>query len=115
MKFTSTGKLWILGTLGAVVALQILLVSGVAYAHGGLNEGQSPWTAWNTNPLPTILLLMVANLYLTGLVRWERPSHPINNWQKLSFFSVISEIFRNLDLSSKNDVGENVSSTNDCV
>lgn len=93
MKITGTGKLWILGTIGAVVALQMLLVSGVAHAHGGLNEGQSPWTAWNSNPLPTILLLMVANLYLTGLARWERPSHPINNWQKLSFFTGLLFLF----------------------
>ena len=90
---SGSAKLWILGTAGAVVALQLLSVSGVAQAHDGINEGQNPWTAWNANPLPTILLLMVANLYFTGLSRWQRPSHPVLLWQKLCFLSGLFLLF----------------------
>lgn len=79
--------------MGAVIGLQLLSFSGVAHAHNGINEGQSPWTAWNANPLPTILLLMVANLYITGLSRWERPSHPIKLWQKICFFTGLFLLF----------------------
>ncbi len=93
MKLSGTGKLWILGTAGAVVGLQMLSVSGVAHAHNGINDGQNPWTAWNANPLPTILLLMVANLYITGLSRWQRPSHPVMLWQRLCFFSGLFLLF----------------------
>ena len=82
-----------MGTVGAVVGLQLLFASGIAQAHDGISEGQNPWTAWNTNPLPTILLLMVANLYITGLARWKRPSHPVMLWQKLCFFSGLFLLF----------------------
>ena len=75
------------------MALQLLAGSGVAHAHDGINEGQNPWTAWNANPLPTILLLIAANLYVTGLSRWERPTHPIMLWQKISFFSGLFLLF----------------------
>ena len=80
------GKVWLLGALAAVGALQLLATSPVAYAHGGIDEGQNPITAWNVNPLPTLLLLLAANLYITGLSRWQRPSHPVRMWQKVSFF-----------------------------
>ena len=76
--------------LGAVL---FLLAAPAAMAHGGIESGQSPWTAWNTNPLPTILLLMAAYFYMNGLANWDRPSHPVNNWQKLSFFSGLFLIF----------------------
>ena len=93
MKISGSAKLWVLGTVGSVVALQLLSVSGVAHAHNGINEGQNPWTAWNSNPLPTILLLMAANLYVTGFSRWKRPSHPVMLWQKLCFFSGLFLLF----------------------
>ena len=76
--------------LGAVL---FLLAAPAAMAHGGIESGQSPWTAWNTNPLPTILLLVAAYFYMNGLANWDRPSHPVNNWQKLSFFSGLFLIF----------------------
>ena len=87
------GKVWLLGALAAVGALQLLASSPVAYAHGGIDEGQNPITAWNVNPLPTLLLLLVANLYLTGLSRWQRPSHPVKTWQKVSFFTGLLFLF----------------------
>ncbi len=64
-----------------------------ALAHGGIDAGQEPWTAWNTNPLPTVLVLLAAYVYLNGLSNWERPSHPINNWQKASFLFGLFLIF----------------------
>ena len=91
--FQMSGRFWILGTLAVVGGLQLLASSQVAYAHGGIDEGQNPWTAWNVNPLPTLLLLLAANLYLTGLSRWERPSHPVRTWQKVSFFAGLLVLF----------------------
>ena len=90
--------------LGAVLVavLQFVLVVPGAHAHGGIEAGQNPWTAWNLNPLPTLILLVAAYLYLTGLDRWERPSHPINRWQKFSFFLGLFFIF--LALQSPLDV-----------
>ena len=87
------GRIWLLGALAAVGALLLLAASPVAYAHGGIDAGQNPITAWNVNPLPTLLLLLAANLYLTGLSRWERPSHPVKMWQKVSFFAGLLFLF----------------------
>ena len=67
--------------------------SGGAQAHGGIDAGQEPWTAWNTNPLPTILVLLAAYIYLNGLSNWDRPSHPVNNWQKASFLFGLFLVF----------------------
>ena len=64
-----------------------------ALAHGGIDAGQEPWTAWNTNPLPTILVLLAAYVYINGLYNWDRPSHPVNNWQKASFFFGLFLVF----------------------
>ena len=84
---------WIFLLLAAAAAFQLLFVVTGVSAHGGIDSGQSPWTAWNTNPLPTVLLLMAAYLYMNGLSNWERPSHPVNNWQKASFFFGLFLIF----------------------
>lgn len=77
------------------IALAALVLSGAptAYAHAGIESGQNPWTAWSANPLPTLFLLVAAYLYMTGLSRWERPSHPVNLWQRISFFSGLVAIF----------------------
>ncbi len=83
---------WLPASLAAMGAL-LLLASAPAYAHQGINEGQNPITAWNLNPLPTLVLLLVANLYLTGLSRWERPSHPVKTWQRVSFFAGLFCLF----------------------
>ncbi len=72
-----------LAVAGALAAA--LGAAPAALAHGGIDAGQEPWTAWNTNPLPTVLLLLAAYVYLNGLSNWERPSHPVNNWRKASF------------------------------
>ena len=82
-----SGKFWFIGMVAVVGGLQLLAGSPAAYAHGGINEGQNPWTAWNMNPLPTLLLLLALNVYLTGLSRWERPSHPVRTWQKACFLT----------------------------
>ena len=65
----------------------------VVQAHGAIDAGQDPLTVWNTNPLPSLLLLLTAYLYVTGLSRWRRPSHPVNRWQKASFFSGLLVLF----------------------
>ena len=82
-------------TAWSTIAVAVLFLAGapIAYAHEGIEAGQNPWTAWNPNPLPTLLLFLAAYLYVTGLGRWERPSHPVNIWQRISFFAGLLAIF----------------------
>ncbi len=91
----STGsRRWLVMALAFVATLAVALwAAPFALAHGGIDAGQEPWTAWNTNPLPTILVLLAAYVYLNGLSNWERPSHPVNNWQKASFFFGLFLVF----------------------
>ena len=86
-------KLYLLGALVAAGMLEALIGASAAYANGGIEPGQNPLTAWNSNPLPSLGLFLAAYLYLNGLSRWERPSHPINRWQRLSFFAGLTVIF----------------------
>ena len=86
-------KLCLLGGLATVGLAEALLGTSPAFAHGGIAPGQNLLTAWNTNPLPSLGLFLAAYLYLNGLSRWERPSHPINRWQRLSFFAGLAVIF----------------------
>ena len=74
-------------------AVLVLAEAPAAYAHDGIEAGQNPWTAWNPNPIPSLLLLVAAYLYITGLGRWDRPSHPVNIWQRVSFFAGLLTIF----------------------
>lgn len=83
----------VVGVLGGLGVMQWVAASPVAHAHNGINEGQNPWTAWNTNPLPTLVLLLVANLYLSGLSKWDKPSHPVKTWQKVCFFLGLFSLF----------------------
>ena len=87
------GRFWLLAGLAMVLTLHLLAGAPLVYAHGGIDEGQNPLTAWNTNPLVTLGLFVVAYLYVTGLHRWERPSHPVNWWQRASFFAGLLVIF----------------------
>ena len=77
------------------IAVAVIVLAGAptVHAHEGIGAGQNPWTAWNPNPLPTLLLFVAAYLYLTGLGRWERPSHPVNIWQRVSFLAGLLTIF----------------------
>ena len=87
-------KSWVLLGLGAVILWQLLARVPTAYAHGGVDPGDNIWLAWNTsNPLPTLFLFVAAYLYVNGLGKWERPSHPVNLWQKISFFAGLFLIF----------------------
>ena len=70
-----------------------LVAPAVAHAHGAIDAGRDPLTVWNANPIPALLLLLMAYLYVTGLSRWQRPSHPVNIWQKTSFFAGLLVIF----------------------
>ena len=83
----------ILLVLPVLALLQLLWAVPAVHAHGGIEAGQNPFNAWNLNPLPTLLLLMAAYLYLNGLSNWQRPSHPINRWQRASFFAGLLVIF----------------------
>ena len=65
----------------------------VVQAHGGIEPGQNLLTAWNSNPLPSLGLFLAAYLYVNGLSRWERPSHPVTLWQRASFFAGLTVIF----------------------
>ena len=86
-------KFWISGSLTWVIVLQFLSGIGVVSAHGGIESGRNPWTVWNANPLPSLGLILAAYLYVTGLNRWIRPSHPVSGWQRTSFFSGILVMF----------------------
>ena len=83
----------VLFALPVFAALQLFLVVPSAFADGGIGPGQNPFMAWNWNPLSTLLVLMVAYLYLNGLSNWNRPSHPISRWQRASFFTGLFLIF----------------------
>ncbi|MCH7737454.1 MAG: cytochrome c oxidase assembly protein, partial [Chloroflexi bacterium] len=83
----------ILLALSVLALLQLLWAVPAVHAHQGIEAGQNPFTAWNWNPLVTVLLLMVAYLYLNGLSNWHRPSHPISRWQRASFFTGLFLIF----------------------
>ncbi len=80
--------------LAGAGAGQFLTGVSAAHAHGGVAPGDNLWAAWNTtNPLPTLALFLVAYLYVNGLGKWERPSHPIGTWHKIAFFSGLLVIF----------------------
>ncbi|MFQ6028750.1 MAG: cytochrome c oxidase assembly protein [Dehalococcoidia bacterium] len=85
-------RCWLLLGL-ATIGLPRFLNIPIAHAHGGIAPGQSLWTAWNTNPLPSLGIFLAAYLYVNGLGKWVRPSHPPSAWQKLSFFSGLLVIF----------------------
>ena len=89
---TRTGRTLLLA-LAVLALLQLVWAVPAAYANGGIEPGQNPFNAWNWNPLPTLLLLMAAYLYLNGLNNWRRPSHPISRWQRASFFTGLFVIF----------------------
>ena len=85
---------WLLPTLVLMGIWQFLTAIPSVYAHGGVAPGDNLWAAWNTtNPLPTLGLFLAALLYVNGLGKWDKPSHPINAWQKGSFFAGILALF----------------------
>ena len=92
--FTAVGRRWLIVPLAVAVAFMVAMwAASAALAHGGIDSGQEPWTAWNRNPLPTVLVLLAAYVYLNGLSNWERPSHPVNTWQKASFLFGLFLVF----------------------
>ena len=83
---------WVLSAF-AVWITGNLVAPAVAHAHGAIDAGKDPLTVWNANPIPTLILLLMVYLYVTGLSRWQRPSHPVNIWQKTSFFAGLLVLF----------------------
>ncbi len=97
----------ILLALPVLALLQLSWAVPAVHANGGIEPGQSILAAWNWNPLPSLLLLIAAYLYLNGLSNWARPSHPISRWQKASFFTGLFVIFIALQ-SPLDNLGEHL-------
>ena len=93
MKATSFSSRSLVAGLVLAAGFHYLAGASLAHAHDGLAAGQNALTAWNTNPIPSFGLILAAYLYLTGLSRWQRPTHPVGRWQKISFFSGLVVIF----------------------
>ena len=86
-------SLFLVTGLAVVAGFQYLAGASTVHAHEGLAAGQNPMAAWSTNPIPSFGLILAAYLYLTGLSRWHRPTHPISRWQRISFFSGLVVVF----------------------
>ncbi len=85
---------WMVGaSVGGLAALALGV--GAASAHQGIPPGQTPATAWGfvTNPVPSLFLLAAVYFYINGLNNWPNQTHPINIWQKASFFAGILVLF----------------------
>ena len=98
MVFRMPGRIsqkgWLLLGLSIFGIWNLAVPSAAAHAHGGVAPGDNLWLAWNTgNPLPTLILFLVAYLYVNGLGKWDRPSHPVTVWHKISFFSGLLVLF----------------------
>ena len=83
--------LFSLGALAA--ALPWVLGVSPAHAHGGVESGQSVATAWSWDPTVPLGILLAGALYVAGLRNWKNPSHPVNAWQRVSFFAGLGVIF----------------------
>ena len=85
---------WTAGAAAGGIAALALGV-GVASAHQGIPPGQTPATAWGfvTNPVPSLFLLAATYFYINGLNNWPNKTHPINRWQKASFFAGVLVLF----------------------
>ncbi len=64
-----------------------------AFAHGVLNDGADPWTAWNVTPDITLGTLLVAGLYTSGLWRRRHKTDRMRVWRHVSFFAGLAAIF----------------------
>jgi putative membrane protein len=84
---------WLLGGVALTAGWGLVAAVGGVEAHGGVAPGQNIWTAWSSNPLPAFGVFLAAYLYVTGLNNWDRPSHPVNRWQRASFFAGLLAIF----------------------
>ena len=94
----------ILLILPLLALFQLLWAVPAVHAHGGIEAGQNPFTAWNWNPLPTLLLLLkplllltsqMATLGLTPTPTNTRPNTNIGPDTNLGC-PVVSGLFRNL-------------------
>lgn len=64
-----------------------------AFAHGVLNDGVDPWTAWNLTPDITLGTLLVAGLYSGGLWRLRHKMDRMRSWRHVSFFAGLAAVF----------------------
>ena len=86
-------SLFLVTGLAVVAGFHYLAGASTVHAHEGLAAGQNALAAWSTNPIPSFGLILAAYLYLTGLSRWHRPTHPISRWQRVSFFAGLVVVF----------------------
>lgn len=94
----ASARAWLAAGLVLAGTLSLLPGARVAEAHGGIFvTGQNPLTLWNLNPWISLSLFLAAYLYVTGLQRWPRPSHPVNGWQRASFFAGLLVFFLALE------------------
>lgn len=78
--------------VAALIALTMAAVTA-ASAHGVLNDGVDPWTAWNLTPDITLGTLLVAGLYTGGLWRLRHKMDRMRVWRHVSFFAGLAAIF----------------------
>jgi len=95
-------RTWLLGGMILAGVLQLWVGAQLAYAHARITEGQNPFLVWALDPLVILGIFLAGYLYATGLDRWERPSHPVKIWQRVSFFTGLAAVF--LALQSPIDV-----------
>ena len=76
----------------AFIALTTAMATAVS-AHGVLNDGVDPWTAWNLTPDITLGTLLVAGLYSVGLWRLRHKTDRMRIWRHVSFFAGLAAIF----------------------
>ncbi len=86
-------RFWLFSLGALAVALPWFLVVSPAQAHGGVDSGQTVASAWNRDPAVPLVILLAGALYAAGLRRWKNPSHPVNAWQRVSFFAGLGAIF----------------------
>lgn len=82
----------IISGLVTFIAL-ISAMATAASAHGVLNDGVDPWTAWNLTPDITLGTLLVVGLYIGGLWRLRHKADRMRNWRHASFFAGLATIF----------------------
>ena len=76
---------------GALVL--VMLAAGGASAHGVLEAGENPWTAWNLTPGIALGALLAAGLYGVGFWRRRHRMDGVRVWRHAAFFAGLAVIF----------------------
>ena len=80
---------------GALIAIAVsaMFPATAVWAHGVLEEGASPWTAWNLTPEITLGTLLVAGLYVNGVWRLRHKTDRARLWRHVSFFAGVGAVY----------------------